>query len=292
MNDLRARLNTGQGMSYVGAPSPLFARMIERQGFDGVYLSGAGLANAVLGIPDDGSFSLGELAGYARLLNRATALPIIADADTGFADDDADTTVCVQALEAAGVAGIQIEDQVPAKKCGHLEGKQLVPAEEMCTRLRSAARARNNATLVLIARTDARGVTGYDDALARAQAYRRAGADMIFIEALHDAEEFRRFALDCPGPLMANMTEFGKSALLPRQQLKDFGYTVVIYPQTLLRTMLSTAEQALQHLRENGQQHGLLPAMYTRKQLYELLDYGEAAPEPGHAVPKSSSPES
>jgi len=279
MNALRARLKDARGLQFVGAPSALYARLIEQHGFDGVYLSGAGVANSVYGVPDDGTITLEQVAAVARSVCSATKLPVICDADTGFSEDG-DVSACVRALEAAGVAAIQIEDQVPAKKCGHLDGKQLVPAALMADKVRSAVAARRDPALVLVARTDARGVTGWDDALARARAYRQAGADMIFIEALPDAEEFRRFAQACPGPLLANMTEFGKSALLERGRLADFGYTVIIYPVTLMRLMLAGADAALAELKRSGHQRNLVPAMWTRKRLYELLGYDEAVPEP------------
>jgi methylisocitrate lyase len=279
MNALRAHLHRSRGLQFVGAPSALYAKLIERHGFDGIYLSGAGLANSVFGVPDDGTITLEQVAGVAQTVCAATHLPVICDADTGFTDEG-DVSACIQTLETAGVAGIQIEDQISAKKCGHLDGKQLVPTALMVEKLRSARLARKNPDLVLIARTDARGVTGWDDALARARAYRQAGADMIFIEALPDAEEFRRFAEACPGPLLANMTEFGKSALLDRARLAEFGYTVIIYPVTLLRLMLATADAALADLKQTGHQRGLVPAMWTRQQLYDLLDYDEAVPPP------------
>jgi methylisocitrate lyase len=265
----------------VGTPSPLFAKLIERHGFDGVYLSGAVMANSVIGIPDDGTITLEQVADFARLVCAATDLPVICDVDTGFAEnDEGEIGACVRALEDAGVAGLHFEDQVPAKLCGHLDGKQLVTRELMVRKIESARRARHNPELVLIARTDARGVTGFDDALARARAYREAGADMVFPDALHTAGEFRRFAEGCPGPVMANMTEFGKSQLLDHAQLAEFGYTVVIYPVTLTRLILATADAALDTLKREGHQRALVPAMWTRKQLYGLLEYDHAAPQP------------
>ncbi|HEX7928160.1 MAG TPA: isocitrate lyase/phosphoenolpyruvate mutase family protein, partial [bacterium] len=195
MPSLRDQLNR-RGLQFVGAPSALFAKLIEHHGFDGIYLSGAGVANAVYGVPDDGTITLEQVATVAQNVCSATKLPVICDADTGFTDEG-DVSECVRALESAGVAAIQIEDQVSAKKCGHLDGKQLVPVELMAEKIRSAVATRKRKDLVLIARTDARGVTGWDDAVARAKAYRQAGADMIFIEALGAAEEFRRFSEVC-----------------------------------------------------------------------------------------------
>ena len=283
-NPLRAALRAGRrGMAYVGAPAALFARLIERQGFDGVYLSGAVLSQCVHGIADDGTITLAQVETFARTLCQATTLPLIADADTGFAEG-VDVGECVRTLEAAGVAAIQIEDQVEAKKCGHLDGKQLEPVQVMTAKLRSAQAARQDPDLVLIARTDARGVTGWEDALSRARAYREAGADMIFIEALPDAGEFQRFPEACPGPLLANMTEFGKSPLLTRGQLAEWGYHVVIYPATLMRLMLTVAEQALEKMQAEGHQKSLLDDMWSRARLYDLIEYDHAVPEsPGQS---------
>jgi methylisocitrate lyase len=278
MNALRQNLKKGRGLSFVGAPSALYAKLIEQHGFDGIYVSGATISQGLYGIPDDGTIDLEQVAEFTGSICRATHLPVIVDADTGFSDNG-DVSRCVGALEAAGVAGIQIEDQVPAKKCGHLDGKQVVPPAAMAAKIRSAAVARHDPDLVIIARTDARGVTGWDDAVARAKTYRKAGADMIFIEALPNEEEFRRFAEACPGPLLANMTEFGKSELLDRAQLASFGYTVVIYPVTLLRLMLTVADEALALIKDAGHQRGLLPRMWTRRQLYDLIGYDEPVPQ-------------
>jgi methylisocitrate lyase len=276
MNPLRSALRSARGLQFVGAPSPLYAKLVERHGFDGVYLSGAGMANSVFGIPDDGSLTLEQVTDTAKYVCAATHLPVISDADTGFTDEG-DVSACIRALESAGVAALHIEDQVSAKLCGHLDGKQLVSRELMVEKIRSAKKARKG-DLVLIARTDARGVTGFDDAVARARAYREAGADMLFADALTTAEEFRRFAEACPGPLLANMTEFGKSELLPREQLAEFGYTVIIYPMTLTRLMLATAEAALDALHHDGDQQALVPRMWSRKQLYDLLEYDHEVP--------------
>ncbi|HKJ00452.1 MAG TPA: isocitrate lyase/phosphoenolpyruvate mutase family protein [bacterium] len=286
MNTLHSQLHTARGLQFVGVPSALCARLIERHGYDGLYLSGAVLSQFVHGMADDGTLTLEQVADFAREIGAASGLPMIVDADTGFGQgaEGTDVSACVQALEGAGVAAIQIEDQVEAKLCGHLDGKQLVPTETMCAKLRSAVAARRDPALVLIARTDARGVTGWDDALARARAYREAGADMIFIEALPAAEEFQAFAEACPGPLMANMTEFGKTPLLERDQLAAYGYTAIIYPGLLMRTMLAVADEALDHLQANGQQRALLSRMWTRQQLYDLIAYDHAVPTPPDAA--------
>jgi methylisocitrate lyase len=281
MNPLRSRLHTARGLQFVGVPSVLCARLIERAGYDGLYVSGAVLSQFVHGMADDGSLTLAQVRDFAAEICAATPLPVIVDADTGFGEgaDGTDVSRCVRELGAAGVAAIQIEDQVEAKLCGHLDGKQLVSPEAMCAKLRSAVAARGADGPVLIARTDARGVTGWDDALARARAYCAAGAEMIFIEALPTAEEFQAFAEACPGPLLANMTEFGKSPLLERERLAAFGYTAIIYPGLLMRSMLAVAEEALAHLKAHGQQRALLPRMFTRQRLYDLIAYDHAVPQ-------------
>jgi methylisocitrate lyase len=278
MSSLRAALRSARGLQFVGAPTPLYAKLVERHGFDGVYLSGAGMANSVFGIPDDGTITLEQVADTAKHVCAATRLPVICDADTGFTDAG-DVSACVRALEMAGVAALHIEDQVSAKLCGHLDGKQLVPRELMVEKIRSAKAARSNPDLVIIARTDACGVTGFDDAVVRGRAYREAGADMLFADALANTDEFRGFAEACPGPLLANMTEFGKSQLLEHQQLAEFGYTVIIYPMTLTRMMLATADAALATLHKDGHQKALVPHMWSRKQLYDLLEYDHAVPQ-------------
>ena len=279
MNPLREKLNSGRGLAYIGAPSALAAKEIERQGGDGIYLSGAVLSQFVHGIADDGTVTLEQLATFAGTLCGATTLPVIADADTGFTENT-DVSHCIRALIEAGVAGVQMEDQVPAKKCGHLDGKTLIPAGEMAEKIRSAVEARRDTGLVLIARTDARGVTGWDDALERAHQYREAGADMIFIEALGSAREFQDFGEACPGPLLANMTEFGKSPLLSRSQLASWGYTVVIYPATLMRVMMPAAEQAIATILKEGHQKPLVDSMWSRGRLYDLIGYDHSLPAP------------
>src|ERR1700712_1860269 len=206
------------------------ARMVERAGFDAVYISGAGLCNATAGVPDVGLLTLTEVTLLAGFIARAVKIPCIVDADTGFggADNAART---VRELEAAGLAGCHIEDQEFPKRCGHLAGKSLVETEEMTEKIIAAAGARRDKDFLLIARTDARAVESFDKAVERAQSYLAAGADAIFPEALQGREEFRAFAKEVKAPLLANMTEFGKSPLLSLGQFQEFGYRMVIYPQ-------------------------------------------------------------
>ena len=257
-----------------GAPNALMGRLIERMGFDAVYLSGAALSAGVLGLPDVGLLTLSELTQQAAYLTRSVGISVIVDADTGFGEAlNVERTVVE--LEAAGVAAIQLEDQQLPKRCGHLSGKSLVSAESMCAKLRAAVGAKNDPDLILIARTDARGVTTFDDALDRAKRYLDAGADWIFPEALATKAEFERFAQEIEAPLVANMTEFGKSPLLTLDELAELGYSVVLYPVTLLRVAMKATEAALALIADEGSQNGLLDLMQTREELYDLLNYND-----------------
>ena len=255
-----------------GAPNALFARLIEHCGYDAVYLSGAALSAGVLGLPDVGLFTLSELAQQTAYLARATSLPVIVDADTGFgAAVNVERTVIE--LETAGAAAIQLEDQQLPKRCGHLSGKTIVEANEMCAKLRAAVAARQDADLVIIARTDARGVVSLDEAISRAKQYLDAGTDWIFPEALQSKAEFETFAQAVDAPLVANMTEFGKSPLLTLEELAELGYSAVLYPVTLLRVAAKAAEAALNFIAADGSQKELLDLMQTREELYDLLNY-------------------
>jgi methylisocitrate lyase len=254
-----------------GVFSPLVARLAERTGFQAVYLSGAALS-ASLGLPDVGLVGLPEFADAARAITLATDLPLVCDADTGFGES-LNVERAVRLFEAAGVAGLHLEDQQFPKRCGHLSGKQLVEPEAMAAKLRAAVAARRDPDFLLIARTDARGVTGFTDAVRRAVLYRAAGADAIFPEALESAEEFAAFAREVPGPLLANMTEFGKSPLLDARQLADLGYQLILYPVSALRVSLKAVEAFFTELRQNGHQRDALSKMLTRAELYDLLGY-------------------
>src|SRR5439155_13594016 len=255
-----------------GAPSALFARLIERCGYDAMYLSGAAFSAGVLALPDVGLFTLTELAQQATYLTRACALPLIVDADTGFGEALNVERTIVE-LEAAGAAAVQLEDQQFPKRCGHLAGKSLVGPAAMCEKLRAAAAARLDQDLVIIARTDARGATSIDDAIERSKRYLAAGADWIFPEALQSKDEFKRFASAIDAPLVANMTEFGKSPLLTLEDLSELGYSAVLYPVTLLRIAMKASEAALNLLAAEGTQSDLLDLMQTREELYDLIDY-------------------
>lgn len=255
-----------------GAFNALTAKLIAQTGFDAMYLSGAAFSAGVLGVPDIGLFTLTELAQQTAYLARSAPIPLVVDADTGFGEA-VNVERTVQELEAAGAAAIQLEDQQLPKRCGHLSGKSLVEPEQMCAKLRAAAAARHDHELVILARTDARGVEGFDAAVARAQRYLDAGADWIFPEALADRDEFERFAQHVEAPLVANMTEFGKSPLLSLDELADMGYAAVLYPVTLLRVAMKGVEAALGMLADEGTQQGLLDVMQSRQELYDLLGY-------------------
>jgi methylisocitrate lyase len=257
-----------------GAPNALAARLIERFGFDAVYLSGAALSAGVLGRPDVGLVTLDELAQHTRYLTRSVDIPVVVDADTGFGDA-ADVERTVKELEQAGAAAIQLEDQELPKRCGHLAGKKLVDPDVMCGKVRAAVAARADANLVIVARTDARGVEGLAAAVERARQYVVAGADWIFPEALTSADEFAHFARQVDAPLIANMTEFGKSPLLTHRELADLGYAAVLYPVTLLRVAMKAMDTVLAVLAADGTQRDVVDLMQTRQELYELLDYDE-----------------
>ena len=269
----RLRALASQGIVPVpGAPSALAARLIAQHGFPAMYLSGAAFSASVLGLPDVGLFTLTELVQQATWLTRSVDLPLIVDADTGFGEA-IQVERTVRELEAAGVAAIQLEDQQLPKRCGHLSGKTLVDAGAMCAKLRAASAARENPELIIIARTDARACEGLDAAMERASRYLEAGADWIFPEALESADEFDTFARRVPAPLLANMTEFGKSPLLTVPELAELGYAAVLFPVTLLRVAMKAMDQALATLRAEQTQTSLLEQMQTRQELYQVLNY-------------------
>lgn len=268
---LRQLINDGC-MAMPGVFNASMGRLVERSGFDAVYISGAGLCNATAGVPDVGLLTLTEVAQLAGYVARAVKIPCIVDADTGFggAENAART---VEEFERAGLAGCHIEDQEFPKRCGHLAGKSLVPIEDMNEKIAAAAAAKRDTDFLLIARTDARAVESFAKAVERAQSYLAAGADAIFPEALQTEEEFRDFAKEVKAPLLANMTEFGKSPLLSLGQLDELGYRMVIFPQTAFRVSMFAAGQMLRDLKASGTQEGWLDRMQTRKELYELLGY-------------------
>jgi methylisocitrate lyase len=269
----RAGLNSGRLQRFPGAFSPLVAKLIAEIGFEGVYVSGAVLS-ADLGLPDIGLTTLTEVTARGAQIAAVTDLPTLIDADTGFGEPmSAARTVTL--LEDAGLAGCHLEDQVNPKRCGHLDGKAVVPTGDMVQRLRAAVAARRDANFVICARTDAAGIEGVGAAIERARAYADAGADLIFTEALTGPADFEKFRAAVDVPLLANMTEFGKSNLLTVSHLTDIGYNVVIYPVTTLRLAMLAVEDGLREIDAKGTQSGPLDQMQHRSRLYELLRYAD-----------------
>ncbi len=267
----RDRLATGELLRFPGAFNPLSARLIEQKGFDGVYISGAVLS-ADLGLPDIGLTTLTEVAGRAKQIARMTELPALVDADTGFGEP-MNVARTIQELEDAGLAGMHIEDQVNPKRCGHLDGKQVVDESTALKRIRSAADARRDDNFLIMARTDIRAVDGLDAAIDRAKKLVDAGADAIFPEAMRDLSEFEAVRKAVDVPILANMTEFGKSELFTSAQLADVGINIVIWPVSLLRTAMGAAGRALDTLNDEGSLTSKLGEMQHRADLYELVDY-------------------
>jgi methylisocitrate lyase len=263
---------TAAPIAVPGVFNALVGRMAERLGFHAVYLSGAALS-ASLALPDVGLVTLTEFVEAARTIAAATSLPLLCDADTGFGEA-LNVERTVRLFENAGAAGIHLEDQQLPKRCGHLSGKQLVEAEVMAAKVRAAVSARRDADFVVVARTDARGVAGFDETVRRARLYVAAGADAIFPEALESRDEFAAFVRAlAPVPLLANMTEFGRSPSLDFAELAALGYRMVLYPVTTLRVALQAAQSALADILAKGHQREQLGHMMTRAELYELLDY-------------------
>ena len=254
-----------------GVFSPLVAKMAERLGFRAVYLSGGALS-AGSGFPDIGLLTLTEFVAEAQRITAVCPLPLVSDADTGFGEA-LNVERTVRLLELAGVAGIHFEDQTLPKRCGHLSGKSLIRPEDMAAKIRAAVASKRDRDFVIIARTDARGVEGFDAAVARAKRYVESGADAIFPEALETIDEFREFARAVPVPLLANMTEFGKSPLLSVGELGALGYKMILFPLTAFRSAMRAAEDTLIALQEQGHQRDRLGGMMTRAELYERLGY-------------------
>jgi methylisocitrate lyase len=268
---LRARLAEPAILVAPGAADPLTARLIEEAGFEAVYMTGAGLANAGFGLPDLGLLSLTEVVQQAQRLADAIRVPLIVDADTGYGNA-LNVVRSVRELERAGAAAIQIEDQVSPKRCGHFEGKEVVSCDEMVSKITAAVYARENPDLVLIARTDARAVEGLDGAIARARAYAAAGADVLFVEAPQTLDELRALPAAVPAPLLANMVEGGKTPLLSASELESLGYRVVIFANTALRVAARAVQAAMAELRRTGSPASLLDRMLSWEERQRLVD--------------------
>ncbi len=267
----RARLASGELLRFPGAFNPLSARMIERKGFEGIYISGAVLS-ADLGLPDIGLTTLTEVAERGAQIARMTELPALIDADTGFGEP-MNVARTIHTLEDAGLVGAHIEDQVNPKRCGHLDGKQVVDENTAVKRIRAAVDARRDPNFLIMARTDIRGVDDLAAAIDRAKALVDAGADAIFPEAMRDLAEFEAMRNAIDVPILANMTEFGKSDLFSTEQLRSVGVNIVIWPVSMLRVAMGATSRALDALIEEGHLTGQLDQMQHRADLYDLLDY-------------------
>lgn len=257
-----------------GAFSALSALAAYKQGAKAVYLSGGAITNNLLGVPDIALVSLNEMSGVAAQACQVAPIPMICDADTGFGETW-NTVRTVIEMERAGLAGIHLEDQVSPKRCGHLDGKEVISQQHMETKIRAAVTAKRDPSFLIIARTDARGVEGLEAAIDRAKAYVQAGADAIFPEGLANESEFEAFRQGVDVPLLANMTEFGKTPLIPASKFEELGYQMVIFPVTALRVMLKAIEEFYSELLQTGTQAGWIYKMRTRAELYQTIDYAE-----------------
>ena len=270
---LKRLLESGESLSVPGAFNPMTALIAKKVGFDALYFSGAAFS-ASLGIPDIGLFTLSELTEAVRYMSRASNMPIIVDADTGFGEA-INVIRTVKELEDAGAAAVQIEDQILPKRCGHLEGKTVVSTDAFVEKIRAAAQSRKD--MLIVARTDARATHGMEEAIRRGRMCREVGADIIFPEAMESDEEFRTYADAVGGPLLANMTEFGKTPYLTVEQFKELGYDIVIFPVTSLRATAKVVEDLFMDIKSKGTQSGWLDRMQTRSELYELIEYDRYA---------------
>lgn len=255
-----------------GAFSALTALAAYKQGAQAVYLSGGAITNNHLGVPDIALISLDEMSGVAARTCQVAPVPILCDADTGFGEEWNVVRTVIE-MERAGLAGIHLEDQVSPKRCGHLEGKEVLGAAQMAAKVKAAVSAKRDSSFVIVARTDARGVEGLEAAIDRAKRYVDAGADAIFPEGLASEAEFEEFRKAVPVPLLANMTEFGKTPLIPAAKFHELGYQMVIFPVTALRVMLKAVEEFYADLLRTGTQAGWMDRMRTRAELYETIDY-------------------
>lgn len=268
---LREMLASGDIRQFPGAYTPISARLIEEKGFDGIYISGAVLANE-LGFPDVGLTTLSEVAQRAGQIARITNLPAVVDADTGFGEP-MNVARTIQEFEEYGLAGCHIEDQFNPKRCGHLDNKNMVDLETATKRIRAAAEARRDENFLIMARTDLRGTSSLEETIDRIKALVDAGADAIFPEAMKDLSEFEAVCNAVDVPVLANMTEFGKSQLFTKEELAAVGINMIIYPVTLLRASLGAMENVLGTISADGTQEAYVEKMFTRKRLYDLVDY-------------------
>jgi len=274
---LRRLLRERDILTMPGCFNALSARLIEQAGFEAIYISGAGLASNFVGVPDIGLVSMAEVLQNAKNIVQVTSLPVVCDVDTGFGNA-VNMIRTIREFESAGLAGVQIEDQVMPKKCGHTEGKQLISKEEMVQKIKAAVDTRKDPDFTLIARTDAIAVRGLEDALDRGQAYRDAGADVIFVEAPRNREEMRRITRTIQAPHLANMVDGGgKTPILPVQELRELGFKIAIYPGTLWMASIKAMQEVLQVLKEDGSATRFYPRMVSFQEMFEIVGRSEYA---------------
>ena len=273
--EFREAVRRERPLQVVGAIHALSAKLAEGAGFRAVYISGAGVANASFGLPDLGFTTLEQVAGEVKRIRDATDLPVLVDIDTGWGRN-LFTGRTMKLLHRAGAAAVHLEDQIEMKRCGHRPGKRLVTTEEMVRRIRAAVKTRPHRDMVVMARTDAAAVEGLDAAIHRAKAYVDAGAEMIFAEALGSLAAYEKFTRAVRVPVLANMTEFGKTPMFTLKQFRSAGIRLVLYPLSAFRAMNAAAEIVYQTIRRKGTQRSVLGRMQTRKELYRLLDYQQA----------------
>jgi len=266
--ELKIKLNKKKILKFPGAHNPLTAKLVEEINFDGIYISGAAMAND-LGLPDIGLTSLKQVSYRANQISSVTNLPSFVDADTGFGN----CSKTIEIFEKIGLSGCHIEDQIEEKRCGHLDNKEIIPLNEMVKKIKTAVNAKKDKNFLIIARTDANTVEGIEKTIERIKAYEDAGADMIFPEAMKDEKEFEKIRKNTKVSLLANMTEFGKSKILTDKVLENLGYQVVIYPVTTQRLAMKNIEDGLRAIMRDGHQNNIIGKMQTRKRLYELVDY-------------------
>ena len=266
--ELKNKLKSNKILKFPCAYNPLTAKLIAEISFDGVYISGAVMAND-LGVPDIGITTLKEVSYRSHQISRVTDLPSIVDADTGFGD----CTKTIEIFEDLGLAGCHIEDQIDQKRCGHLDNKEVIPLDKMVKKIKEAVKSRKDKNFLVIARTDANNIEGINKTIERIKAYEDAGADMIFPEAMKDEKEFEKVRKNSKTPLIANMTEFGITKILTTSELENLGYNIVIYPVTTQRLAMKNVDDGLRAIMKDGHQNNIIDKMQTRKRLYELVDY-------------------
>ncbi len=266
--ELKNKLKKNKILKFPGAYNPLTSKLITEIGFEGIYISGAVMAND-LGVPDIGITTLKEVSYRANQISKVTDLPSIVDADTGFGD----CKKTIETFEQLGLSGCHIEDQIDQKRCGHLDNKEIIPIDDMVKKIKTAVNSKKDKNFIVIARTDANIVEGIEKTIDRIKAYEDSGADIIFPEAMKDEKEFEKIRRNTKVNLIANMTEFGKSKLLSASELENLGYNIVIYPVTTQRLALKNVEDGLRVIMKDGHQRNIIDKMQTRKRLYELVDY-------------------